>query len=114
MAGSFTEILFPNTDYTLTPSPLPPLHSPGTPHPPSAPSPVRREREYPMGEGNRRADNRWAVYRGRSNGSGAVTDLGPLILDPFGGPFIDPVWSRPSLYPREIPSLATGPGSPWA
>lgn len=57
MAGTFTEILSPNVDYTLT------LYRP--------------------------ADNRWAVYRGRSNASGQVTDLGTLILDQFGGPDTD-------------------------
>ncbi len=57
LAGTFSEILSPNVDYTLT------LYRP--------------------------ADNRWAVYRGRSNASGQVTDLGTLILDQFGGPDSD-------------------------
>ena len=34
----------------------------------------------------RQSKFRRAVYRGRSNASGQVTDLGTLILDHFGGP----------------------------
>ena len=57
LAGKFSEVLSPNTDYTLT------VYQAST--------------------------NRWAVYHGRSNASGAVTDLGTLILDQFGGPDTD-------------------------
>jgi hypothetical protein len=33
--------------------------------------------------------NRWAVYHGRSNASGSITDIGSIILDQFGGPDFD-------------------------
>jgi alpha-tubulin suppressor-like RCC1 family protein len=76
VAGTFTEVLSPNTDYTLT------LYRP--------------------------ADNRWAVYRGRSNASGQVTDLATFILDQFGGPDTD----GDGLPDQGEYAIGTLPGSP--
>ena len=37
----------------------------------------------------RASTNESGVYEGRTNASGAITDLGPIILDEFGGPDAD-------------------------